>query len=142
MRPGHWHTAWHTPSPNMLARYQIVRGKRPPGSPLPEGTRIDARKHTHSVLSPDPVAVGAFLAAPSDREFRRFSADYRALLQRRFRERRTEFDALAGAAMQADVYIGCNCPTKTNPDVNRCHTVLALRFMKKKYPKLRVVLPK
>jgi hypothetical protein len=126
----------------MLARYQIVRGKRPPGSPLPDGTRIDARKHTHSVFSPDPESVGEFLAAPSNAAFSRFSAGYRRLLASRFEARRSEFDALADTATRADVYIGCNCPTKINPDVNRCHTVLALHFMKKKYPKLRVVLPK
>jgi hypothetical protein len=39
------------------------------------------------------------------------------------------------------VYLGCSCPSRANPDVQRCHTVLALQFMKKKYPKLRVVLP-
>lgn len=125
----------------MLARYQIVRGKRPPGSPLPEGIRMDVRKHTHHVLSPDPGAVKDFLADPSSASFRRFSSEYRHLLDQRFRQRRAEFDELAAAATKADVYVGCNCPTKTNPDVNHCHTVLALGFMKKKYPKLRVVLP-
>ncbi len=111
----------------MLARYQIVRGKRPPGDPLPDGTRIDVRKHTHHVLSPNAEAVVAF--------------EYRRLLEQRFRERRAEFADVAAAGARADVYIGCNCPTKTNPDVSRCHTVVALHFMKEKYPRLRVVLP-
>jgi hypothetical protein len=126
----------------MLARYQIVRGKRPPGSPLPDGVRIDARKHTRSILSPEPKSVAAYLADPSSAAFRRFSSEYHHLLAARFRERRAEFDELAATAASSDVYIGCNCPTKANPDVNHCHTVLALQFMKKKYPKLKVAFPK
>src|SRR5258708_2993305 len=59
----------------MLARYQIVRGKRPPGSPLPDGIRIDVRKHTHHVLSPDAEAVVGFLADPSIAAFRQFSSE-------------------------------------------------------------------
>jgi hypothetical protein len=125
----------------MLARYQIIRGKRPPGSPLPDGVRIDARKHTGSVLSPAPESVAAYLDDPSNAAFRRFSSEYRHLLEKRFRERRAEFDDLATTAAGGDVYVGCNCPTKANPDVNHCHTVLALHFMKKRYPKLKVVFP-
>jgi hypothetical protein len=124
-----------------MARYQIVRGKRPPGSHFPEGIRIDIRKHTHHVLSPSAEAVVEFLSDPSIAAFRQFSAEYHRLLEGRLRERREEFDELADTAARADVYVGCNCPTKTNPDVSHCHTVLALHFMKKKYPKLRVVLP-
>ena len=126
----------------MLARYQIIRGKRPPGSPLPDGVRVDARKHTRSVLAPEEKSVVAYLTAPSAAAFRRFSTEYRALLEKRFRERRAEFDELATSAASSDIYIGCNCPTKANPDVQHCHTVLALHFMKKKYPKLKVVFPR
>jgi uncharacterized protein YeaO (DUF488 family) len=126
----------------MLARYQIIRGKRPPGSPLPDGVRVDARKHTKSVLSPAPESVVAYLSDPSNAAFRRFSSEYRRLLEERYRERRAEFDELAETAARSDVYIGCNCPTKANPDVEHCHTVLALHFLKKKYPKLKVVFPK
>jgi hypothetical protein len=125
----------------MLARYQIVRGKRPPGLPLPDGVRLDVRKHTGRVLSPEPDTVAAFLADPSSDGFRRFSSRYEELLMRRFRERRAEFDELAASASKADVYIGCSCPTKANPDVRHCHTYLALGFMKKHYPKLKVSLP-
>jgi hypothetical protein len=125
----------------MLARYQIIRGKRPRGSPLPDGLRIDARKHTRSILSPAPDSVVAYLANPTSVAFRRFASDYRKLLERRFRESRTEFDELAAKAAAEDVYIGCNCPTKANPDVNHCHTVLALHFLKKKYAKLKIVFP-
>jgi hypothetical protein len=125
----------------MLSRYQIVRGKRPPELPLPQGVRLDVRKHTHSVLSPEPALVVRFLADPTAAGFREFAAAYRELLAARFLERRHEFDALAASARSADVHIGCSCPTKANPDVRHCHTVLALRFMKANYPKLRVVMP-
>ena len=37
--------------------------------------------------------------------------------------------ALAEEAKVSDVYLGCSCPTAKNPDVRRCHTVLALKFM-------------
>jgi hypothetical protein len=124
----------------MLARYHIVRGKRPPGEPLPEGHRIDVRKHTKHVLAPEPRAVEAFLEDPSAGGYRRFAAEYRKLLAARYKSRRGEFDALAADAVDEAVYIGCNCPTAKNP-IEHCHTVLALQFMKKKYPKVRVVMP-
>lgn len=126
----------------MLARYRIVRGKRDPGDLLPAGHRIDVRKHTHHVLSPEAKEVETFLANPTSAAARRFAADYVSLLERRFSENRAPFDALARDASENDVYIGCNCPTQKNPDISHCHTVMALEFMKKKYPKLRVVMPK
>ena len=126
----------------MLARYRIVRGKRPPGDPLPDGLRVDVRKHTRHVLRPEADAVAAFLDDPTDSSFQAFRRRYEATLEARFRKERAEFDALATAATQGDVYLGCNCPTKTNPDVNHCHTTMALRFMKKKYPRLDVRFPK
>jgi hypothetical protein len=126
----------------MLARYQIVRGKRPPDNPLPDGVRIDIRKHTRHVLRADAKSVAAFLANPVDAEFEKFTRQYHATLEKRFRENRAPFDELAETAKGADVYLGCNCPTKTNPDVRHCHTTAALHFMKKKYPSLRVRLPK
>jgi uncharacterized protein YeaO (DUF488 family) len=124
----------------MLARYQIVRGERPAGNPLPEGTRIDVRKHVHHVLSPNAESVVRLLDDPAG-GFAEFAREYRALLAQRFREQRAAFDALAELARREDVYIGCNCPTRKNPDVQRCHTVLALQFMQQKYPALRVQLP-
>jgi hypothetical protein len=126
----------------MLARYQIVRGKRSPNNPLPDGTRVDIRKHTHHFLRADPRAVTHFLAHPTDAEFEKFVRGYQATLEARFRADRAPFDELASAASHGDVFIGCNCPTKTNPDVTHCHTTAALHFMKKKYPRLRVRLPK
>ena len=47
----------------MLGRYQIVRGKRSPDDPLPEGSRQDTRKHTRHVLRPNSEQVVAYLAA-------------------------------------------------------------------------------
>lgn len=126
----------------MLARYRIVRGKRDPKDPLPAGRRLDVRKHTHHVLAPDAKDVEAFLENPTERAARQFTTAYRSLLERRFAEDRAPFDALARDASESDVYIGCNCPTRLNPDVSHCHTFMALKFMKKKYPKLRVVMPR
>jgi len=126
----------------MLARYQIVRGKRPPGYELPQGTRIDIRKHRRHVLSPEPRAVAALLEDPSSAGFAQYARDYNALLERRFASQRAAFDRLARDATQGDVFLGCNCPTRRIPDVRRCHTVLALRFMKRKYHNLPVQLPR
>jgi hypothetical protein len=126
----------------MLARYQIVRGKRSPDNPLPDGSRIDVRKHTRHVLRPEADAVASFLAGPTRAGFEKFVRRYLATLEARFRADRVPFDELASAAERGDVYLGCNCPTKTNPDVGQCHTTAALRFMKTKYPRLRVRLPK
>ncbi len=125
----------------MLARYQIVRGKRPAENPLPEGRRYDTRKHTQHVLRPEAAQVTELLDDPSEAAFKRFAAHYQAELERRFAHDRAPFDQLAEEARAGDVYIGCNCPTAKNPDIKHCHTVLALRFMKKHYPKLEVVLP-
>ena len=44
-------------------------------------------------------------------------------------------------ARRHDVYLGCNCPTARQPDVLRCHTVLALAFLRERYPDLSVRLP-
>jgi hypothetical protein len=125
----------------MLARYQIVRGKRPPGDPLPEGVRVDTRKHTRHCLRPEKAAVEAFISDPSAAGFKRFAAAYRTTLAGRFARDRKPFDELAALATNERVFLGCNCPTRFNPDVKRCHTALALAFMQRKYPKLRIVLP-
>lgn len=126
----------------MLARYQIVRGKRPPGDPLPEGIRQDTRKHTRHCLRPTAKMVAALLAAPTEANFRRFAGQYRELVAGRFAEDRAPFDELAALAGAQDVYLGCSCPTAKNPDVNHCHTVLALKFMRRHYPKLDVQFPR
>jgi hypothetical protein len=126
---------------DMLARYQIVRGKRSPSNPLPNGRRIDTRKHTRHVLRPEAASVESLIANPDARAFARFENDYRALLAARFAADRRPFDALAELAKHEDVFIGCSCPTSFNPDVRRCHTTLALEFMRRKYPKLEIEMP-
>jgi uncharacterized protein YeaO (DUF488 family) len=121
----------------MLARYSIVRGAR--ASSLPEGIRQDTRKHTRHVLHPTREMVDTVLAnAERPAAWRDFARQYRALLEERFATDRAPFDRLANLARDQDVYLGCNCPTAKNPDVRRCHTVLALRFMKKHYRDLDV----
>jgi len=123
----------------MLGRYQIVRGKRPPGNPLPEGRRVDTRKHTSHCLRPESASVEALLAQPTDTAFARFAKEYQATLAARFAKDRQPFDDLAALALGENVFLGCNCPTKWNPDVKRCHTTFALAFMRRKYPKLTIV---
>jgi uncharacterized protein YeaO (DUF488 family) len=123
----------------MLTRYQIARGV--PASALPKGVRQDTRKHTHHVLRPSEAMVEAYLAAPSEAAWRRFAKEYRELLEQRFATDRGPFDAIAKLAREADVHLGCNCPTKRNPNVEHCHTWLALEFFRKHYPALDVRLP-
>jgi hypothetical protein len=93
------------------------------------------------VLRPSADLVRRYLANPTDGEWKRLRRDYLELLDRRFEENRGPFDELAALASERDVHLGCNCPTKANPRVDRCHTVLALQFMKKRYPELEVVFP-
>jgi len=123
----------------MLARYQIARGV--PASALPKGVRQDTRKHTRHVLRPSEAIVEAYLAAPSEAAWRRFAKDYRKLLAQRFAEDRRPFDQIAEQARETDVWLGCNCPTKKNPNVEHCHTWLALEFFRKHYPELEVRMP-
>jgi len=125
----------------MLARYKMYRGPRPPSDPLPDGERRDTRHFRGHVLRPDKDEVEAYLAALSEAAWRTFRTAYLTLLEQRFRKDRTEFDELARLAQNKDVFLGCSCPTKKNPRVDRCHTYLALQFMKHKYPGLRVEIP-
>lgn len=121
----------------MLARYTMVRGAR--ASSLPAGVRQDTRKHTRHVLRPTPELVADALARPEDDAgWQRFARGYRKLLEERFAADRSAFDELARLAREGDLYLGCNCPTAKNPDVRRCHTALALAFMKQRYPDLDV----
>jgi uncharacterized protein YeaO (DUF488 family) len=125
----------------MLGRYSIVRGAL--ASTLPSGIRQDTRKHTRHLLRPTAELVTRLLAhADDDDEWRAFADGYRALLDERFATDRGSFDALAELARTNDVWLGCNCPTAKNPDVNHCHTVLALAFMRARYPDLDVRMPK
>ena len=125
----------------MLARYQMLRGRRPPDNPLPEGIRVDIRKHTRHVLAPDSKAVEQYLAAPNEQAWKSFEAGYLARLEQRFAETPAAFAKLADRARSADVYLGCSCPTAKNPDVRRCHTTLALAFLQKHFADLKVRMP-
>ena len=73
---------------------------------------------------------------PSAEAWQEFAKNYLALLEERFDEDQAPFADLATLAGPNDVYLGCWCPTKKNPDVSHCHTVLALGFMKKKFHSL------
>lgn len=125
----------------MLARYKIIRGKRPPDEPLPDGVRQDTRKHTRHFLRPTEKIVAEYLAQPTTKAWKKFSTEYTRILEKRFKENRAEFEELAQLANEQNVYLGCSCPTTKNPDVNHCHTVLALRFMRKQFPNLKVQFP-
>jgi hypothetical protein len=126
----------------MLARYKIYRGRLPSGEKLPEGVRQDTRKHTRHCLRPTAEAVADFLRDPSDATWKKFSKAYRAAVKQRFQTNRQPFDELAELARGRNVYLGCSCPTAKNPDVDHCHTVLALQFMAERYPDLKVQFPK
>lgn len=128
----------------MLSRYTIYRG-RPKGKtePVPEGIRQDARwRCKRHPLHPTEVMVKRYLAAPGEKGWQVFRRAYLAELEKRHRENPEPFDLLAGLARKQDVYIGCSCPTQSNPRVDRCHTWVALEFMKRKYPTLKVVFPR
>lgn len=125
--------------PRVLSRYQMARGVS--ARALPRGVRQDTRKHTRHVLRPTATIVSDYLAAPGDAAWQRFAKAYRALIAARFRDDRSAFDALAALARTEDVYLGCSCPTKHNPDIRHCHTWLALEFMRSHYPELEVRMP-
>jgi hypothetical protein len=128
----------------MLARYSMERGKKLADYPkrVREGTRQDTRKHTRHILRPDAVEVRNYLADPSPTAWKAFQVAYLAELEARFENDPVPFDAVASLAREGDVFLGCNCPTGANPDVNHCHTVLALGFMRRQYPELEVEFPK
>jgi hypothetical protein len=123
----------------MLARYRMTRGAK--SSELPSGIRQDTRKHTSHPLAPPEALVIGYLKKPTDEAWARYEIEYRALLETRFAADRAPYDALAAMARWHDVWIGCSCPTNKNPNVMHCHTVLALHFMKEKYPDLDVRFP-
>lgn len=125
----------------MLARYKIYRGKRPDDDPKPDGICKDIRKHVKHVLAPTKTMVETYFKNPGDKAWNKLKKEYLALLTERLKCRKDEFDTLAELATENDVFLGCNCPTQKNPDVNRCHTALALEFMKKKYPGLIIKYP-
>ena len=67
-----------------------------------------------------------------------FRAAYLALLKSRFAEDPRPFQQLARDASAGDVHLGCNCPTKRQPQVLHCHTTLALAFMAEQFRGLEV----
>ncbi len=117
----------------------MIRGA--PASSLPKGIRQDTRKHTRHFLRPTPEMVASVLGSEDPAAWKTFARDYRALLEARFVADRTPFDELVALAQKTDVYLGCSCPTKQNPDVRRCHTTLALAFLHERYPDLAVQMP-
>jgi uncharacterized protein YeaO (DUF488 family) len=121
----------------------MERGKKLADYPkhVREGTSQDTRKHTRNNLRPDALEVRSYLADPSPAAWQAFEAAYLDELNARFVNDRSAFDALASLASEGGVFLGCNCPTSANPDVNHCHTVLALGFMQRKYPELEVEFP-
>ena len=125
----------------MLSRYTMYRRRPKDAGPLPEGIRRDTRYSTKHILRPTKEIVEAYLSEPSGSAWKEFRTAYLAVLQERFNADNTPFDELVALATENDVYLGCNCPTKKNPIVGRCHTYLALEFMQKNYPPLKVVVP-
>ena len=125
----------------MLSRYTIYRYRPAGAAPPPDGIRKDTRYRYSHILRPTKDIVNAYLADPSDAAWRTFKRDYLAVLERRFREDRRPFNDLARLAADNDVYLGCNCPTKKNPVPGHCHTYLALGFMQKHYPRVKVEIP-
>ena len=109
---------------------------------MPDGIRKDTRWRPNHILSPSEKLVKKYLADPHEAAWRKFKQEYMKLLERRFKKDGSAFVKFAQLAMEHNVFIGCSCPTKVNPDITHCHTYLALQFMKKKFPKLHVVFPK
>ncbi|HWL94172.1 MAG TPA: hypothetical protein VNT79_11630 [Phycisphaerae bacterium] len=112
----------------------MYRGKRPASDPLPRGIRQDTRWKTRHILRPTRELVEPFLESTSAEAWKQYVPAYFAVLEERFAADRKPFDDLAALAERGDVFIGCSCPTKKNPVPGRCHTYLALEFMKSKYP--------
>ena len=122
----------------MLSRYTMQRGK----SPTVAGVRMDTRMHTRHCLRPERKMVTRYLDPDDGYAWGDFRRDYLVLLRSRYKDDPQPFEELAERARHENVHLGCSCPTKKNPDVRHCHTVLALEFMKKKFPDLKVKLPK
>ena len=127
----------------LLSRFKIYfwLTPRPDDDPMPDGLTPDIRAHRDHLLSPTREMVHAFLAEPTLEAWNALEKMYAEMLESRFVTRRDEFDELAFTAMMCDVFLGCSCPTKTNSDVRKCHTVLAIKFMKEKYPDLPIEIP-
>lgn len=94
------------------------------------------------MLRPEEDVVDELLVDPTDdARARAFALAYLSTLEKRFDADPRPFEELAELARTRDVYLGCSCPTRRQPDVMRCHTVLALRFMAERFPDLDVRTP-
>ena len=123
----------------MLMRYTMYRGKRPEADPLPDGIRQDTRKHTRHILRPpEELVVGVLNDTIPWSDFQKGYLDE---LDKRFTENSEPFENLANLSREENVFLGCSCPTKKNPEVSHCHTVLALQFMAEKFPGVPVRFP-
>lgn len=123
----------------MLSRYQMKRGVKK--EHLPAGIRQDTRKHTRHILRPPTQLVLDYLSTESKVTWNEFRQQYRRCIEQRYSDKVSAFDALADLARGKSVYLGCSCPSSVNPRVDRCHTWLALEFMKAHYPNLEVNFP-
>lgn len=120
----------------MLSRYRINQWH-------PEhvdGIRQDTRKHTRHILRPPGPLVERFLGDPS-LDFGEFRGEYTQTVAERFARDPRRFHDLAELADRHDVYLGCSCTTKRQPDITHCHTWLALEFMRDTFPGLDVRFP-
>ncbi|MBI4603154.1 MAG: hypothetical protein HY721_14440 [Planctomycetes bacterium] len=124
----------------MLRRYQIppMYGRFPPDHPALNGIRQKTTFKTQHCLRPTKDLVDEYLAHVTEAAWRKYERLYFRILEARFLESREPFDKLAAVAGVKDLFLGCYCPTETNPDPDHCHTFLAVRFMKEKYPELEV----
>lgn len=118
-----------------------MRTKRPPHDPLPDGETIEITHRKGHFLSPSEMLVNRYLADPTEEMWSWYEQEYLELLQESFEKHRKQFDQLAEQACSTDVHLGCYCPTKKNPNVYHCHTVLALWFFEERYRALTVVFP-
>lgn len=120
----------------MLGRFQI---KRKVAFPRASGSVFkDSRKHTSHVFAPAKELVISYLRNPTLESWQTFQREYIRILRERLLSMPEKFEGIHRHAESGNYYIGCNCPTRTNPFLCRCHTVLALEFMKETYPDLEV----
>jgi len=125
----------------MLSRYTIYRRRPKDAPPLPDGIRQDSRWRTRHILRPTQEMVDDYLANPNDEAWLRFKDEYLELLKTRQLEEPERFVELASLSSGNSVFIGCSCPTAKQPMIERCHTWLALEFIRQNYPEAKVRFP-
>lgn len=107
----------------------------------PNHAGTHTRWRTRHILRPAQAVVEEFLDDLTDEAWERFQTAYIAVLNERLSADRSAFERLAELAQDSDVFLGCSCPTKKNPDVRHCHTYLALGFMQEHFPEVEVAWP-